>query len=160
MKQPFSTALLVLTLLLAFCFGQAAAAPPLTQPERARDGNDERAVRQFIDEFAAAFSSNDAATLDRLTATDYTFVTPAGGIQDKAQRLAPIKSGDLKYDSVKYEEVGIRIYGKMAVVTSRVVVKGQNKGTDISGQFRSTLTLAKMKGRWQLVASQANSIKP
>jgi ketosteroid isomerase-like protein len=153
MKRIFSAALL-LPAVLVVCFGQAA------QRETTHVGSDERGVRQFIDDFAAAFSRNDAAALDSLTAPGYTFVTPAGGIQDKAQRLAPMKSGDLKYDSVSYEDVGMRVYGNMAVVTSRVVVKGRNKGADISGQFRSTLTLFKMKGRWQLVASQATAVKP
>ena len=82
----------------------------------------------------------------------------AGIIQNKEQRLAPMRSGDLKYEFARYEEVNIRAYGNTAVVTARVAVKGQNKGADVSGQFRSTLTLVKLKGRWQLVASQANSI--
>ena len=136
---------------LSLCFAQ----PARRQPTR---NGDERAVRHFIDEFAAAFNRNDAAALDRLTASDYTFVTPSGSIQNKEQRMAPMKSGNLKYESVKYEEVEVRLYGNTAVVTARVTVKGRNKGADISGQFRSTLTLVKMKAWWQLVASQANSI--
>jgi uncharacterized protein (TIGR02246 family) len=121
-------------------------------------GDDEAAVRQFIEKFSEAFTRSDADALDRLMAADYTFVTPNGVVQNKKQRLAPMRAGALKYDSVKYEEVGVHLYRDTAVVTSLVVVKGRNRETDISGQFRSTLTLVKIKGLWMLVASQANTI--
>jgi ketosteroid isomerase-like protein len=93
-----------------------------------------------------------------MTTPDYTFVNQNGVVQKKEQRLAPIKSGNLKYESVKYEEVEVHIYGDAAVVTARVDVKGSNRGADISGQFRSTIMLVKVKGRWLMAASQANVI--
>ena len=131
----------------AFCFGQTAHV-----------SQDEETARKFVDDFSAAFSQNDAAALDRMTASDYTFVTPTGTIQNKEQRVAPIRSGDLKYDCAKYDEVQVRIYGEMAIVTARVTVKSELKGASLNGQFRSTLTLLKVKGMWELVASQASAI--
>src|SRR5258708_30996102 len=74
----------------AFCFGQTVHV-----------SQDEETVRRFADDFSAAFSQNDAAALDRMTAPDYTFVTPTGTIQNKEQRVEPIRSGDLKYDYAK-----------------------------------------------------------
>ncbi len=118
----------------------------------------EQAVRQFINSFAAAFTANDTKTLDSLTASDYTFVAPNGDIQNKDQRYAPIKSGDLKYTSVKYTEVMVHLFGNTVTVTATVDVNSRLKGNDISGRFRSTLTLIKMTGKWMLVASQANKI--
>jgi ketosteroid isomerase-like protein len=130
-----------------FCFGQIAHA-----------SQDEQTVRRFVDDFSAAFSQNDAAALDRMTASDYTFVTPTGTIQNKEQRVAPIRSGALKYDYAKYDEINVRIYGEMAIVTAHVTVKSELKGAPLNGQFRSTLTLLKVKGVWELVASQASVI--
>ena len=118
----------------------------------------EAQVRQFIDNFADGFTRNDAASLEKVTSEDYSFVAPNSEIQDKAKRYAPIRSGDLKYTSVKYSDVTVRLYGDSAVVTATVDVISKFKGQDISGRFRSTLTLIKMKGRWMLVASQANKI--
>ena len=131
----------------AFCFGQTTHVGP-----------DEQAVRKFVDDFSAAFSQNDAAALDRMTAPDYTFVTPTGTIQNKEQRVAPIRSGALKYEYAKYDEVSVRIYGETAIVTARVTVKSELKGAPLNGQFRSTLTLLKVKGSWELIASQASVI--
>lgn len=135
-----------------FCFGQAKMA--------SGDSTSESSVRRFISDFASAFNHNDAAALERLTAPGYTFVTPVGAVQNQEQRLAPMKAGDLRYESVQYEDMDIRVFGNMAVVTARVIVKGKNKATDIGGQFRSTLALAKIKGQWKLAASQASAIAP
>jgi len=144
---------LVLTLAtLSPAFAEAAPVTPIGAI------GDEQAVERFIDEFAIAISANDAAGVNRLTAPGYTFVTPAGALQTAEQRLAPLRSGDLKYESVKYDEVRVRLYGSVAVATTRVTVRGHLKGADIGGLFRSTLMLVKEEGRWRLVASQASTI--
>jgi len=118
----------------------------------------EASVRKFIDNFAAAFSQNDVQTLEQATSADYSFVAPNGEIQDRVKRYAPIRSGDLKYTSVKYTDVTVRLYGSTAVVTATVDVNSRLNGNDFSGKFRSTLTLVLVKGLWMLVASQANKI--
>jgi ketosteroid isomerase-like protein len=76
----------------------------------------------------------------------------------KAPRLAAIKSGELKFESVAFDEVNVRLYGNTAIATYRVTSKAQFKGQEAGGQFRSTITLMKMKGRWQLVAAQTTRI--
>lgn len=123
---------------------------------------DEQSVRKFVEDFATAISSNDAATLDRLTAPDYTFVNQAGTIENKTVRFAPIRSGQLKYQTVKYDQVQVHLFGNTAVVTTRVKVTSTTNGANTSGTFRSTLTLIRPApgGAWRLVASQATTISP
>lgn len=121
-------------------------------------GNDEQAVRQLLNEISAALGRADTAALDRIYADDYTLVNESGVLTTKAPRLAAIKSGELKYESVGFDEVNVRMYGNTAVATYRVTSKGQSKGQDIGGQFRATSTYVKMKGRWQLVAAQVTHI--
>jgi uncharacterized protein (TIGR02246 family) len=154
MRIPVQRILLTAVLALtALSSGYAAPAKP------APKSGDEGAIRQFVQELAAAFSHNDVAALDRVMTPDYSFVTPTGAVQTKEERLAPLKAGSLKYEQVIYDEVSVRSYGTMAVVVSHVAVKGKNNGVSVDGQFRATLTLAKTKGRWQMVASQANRIQ-
>lgn len=119
---------------------------------------DEQSVRRFVEEFATALSSNDAATLDRLTAPDYTYVNQTGVIQNKTVRFAPIRAGELKYETVKYDQVQVHLFGNSAVVTTRVKVKARNRGMDASGMFRSTLTVVRGSLGWRLVASQSTTI--
>lgn len=121
-------------------------------------GKDEQAVRKLLDELYAALGRNDTAVLDRIYADDYTFVNESGVLLTKAPRLAAIKSGELKYESVSFDGLNVRLYGNTAVATYHATNKFQVKGNEISGQFRVTLTLVKIKGRWQVVAAQATSI--
>jgi ketosteroid isomerase-like protein len=139
----------------------AASSFVLSQPTYSRanqKGNDEQAVRQVFDEVSAALERADTAALDRIYADDYTLVNESGVVTTKAPRLAALKSGELKYESVAFDEVNIRMYGNTAVLTYRVTSKGQSKGQAIGGQFRATSTYVKIKGRWQLVAAQVTSI--
>ena len=123
-----------------------------------KKGGDEQAVRQTLNELYAALGRNDAAALERIYADDYTLVNESGVLTTKVPRLAAIKSGELKYESISFDEVNVRMYGNTALVTLRVTSKGQSKGQAIGGQFRGTSTYMKMKGRWQLVAAQVTSI--
>ena len=118
----------------------------------------EQAIQQRLNELNTALGSNDTVALDRIYADDYTLVNMSGAVTTKAQRLAAIKSGELKYESISVDEVNIRSYGDTAVVTDRATVKLQDKGQDLSGQYRVTLTFVKMKGAWQLVAAQNTRI--
>jgi uncharacterized protein (TIGR02246 family) len=152
MKRITLAALTVLTALtLTLCLGQTARA---SSPE----GGDEAAVRKALEEFSAALSRNDAAAVEAMLTPDYAFVNQNGIVQNRAQRLTPMKNGNLKYESVKYEEVAVHLYGDAAVVTALVDVKGTNRGADISNRFRSTIMLVKVKGRWLMAASQTNII--
>jgi ketosteroid isomerase-like protein len=121
-------------------------------------GNDEQAVRQVLNEVSAALTRNDTGPLDRIYADGYTLVNESGELTTKAPRIAAIKSGELKYESVGFDEVNVRLYGDTAVVTYRVTSKGQLKGQSFGGQFRATSTYVKIKGRWQLVAAQVTRI--
>jgi len=150
MKRLLIVAMLVAA--FSFVFSQT------TRIRANQKGNDEQAVRQLLNEASAALGRNDAAALDRIYADDYTLVNESGVLTTKAPRLAAIKSGELKYESVSFEEVNIRLYGNTAVATFRVTSKGQTKGQEIGGQFRATSTYVKMKGRWQLVAAQVTRI--
>jgi ketosteroid isomerase-like protein len=139
----------------------AASSFVFSQPTRSgpnQKGNDEQAVRQLLNEISAALGRADTAALDRIYADDYTLVNESGVLTTKAPRLAAIKSGELKYESVGFDEVNVRLYGNTAVATYRVTSKGQSKGQEIGGQFRATSTYVKMKGRWQLVAAQVTRI--
>jgi ketosteroid isomerase-like protein len=121
-------------------------------------GKDEQAVRQLLNVLYAALGRNDATALDRIYADDYTLVNESGVLTTKAPRLAMIKSGELKYESLSFDDLNVRLYGNTAVATYRSLIKAQFKGQDASGQSRVTVTLVKMKGRWQVVAAHVTRI--
>ncbi len=123
-----------------------------------KKGGDEQAVRQVINDLAAALGSNDTAALDRIYADGYTFVTDTGVLTTKAQRVAAFKSGELKYESISFDDVNIHIYGDSAVATFSVTGKFAPGVKSLGGKFMTTATFVKIKGRYQEIAAQSTRI--
>lgn len=123
-----------------------------------KKGGDEQAIRQTLNELSVALGSNDNAGLDRIYADGYTFVSDTGGLTTKAQRLAAFKSGELKFESVSFDDVNVHIYGDAAVATFIVTSKYAPGVKSLGGKFMTTATFIKMKGRWQEIAAQSTRI--
>lgn len=122
----------------------AASVPVFAQ------SNDEQAVRQTLDQLAAAIKAKDTDTLNRLWTDDYTFINREGIMFDKAGQLARVKSNP-EFASFAFENVRVRVYGNTAVATKTVKIKytAGETFTDLA-----THVLIKKEGRWQLVAAQ------
>ena len=119
----------------------------------------EQEVRRTIEKYRTALLQKDAATLERIWADDYTFTNGAGETHSKAERLANLKSGATSLDSISEEEdMKVRVYGNVAVATSRVTIKGQYSGKQTSGQYRSIHVWVKGAAGWQLVANQITPV--
>ena len=125
-----------------------------------KKGGDEQAVKQMINDLAAALGRNDVAALDRIYAADYMVTNENGEMSDKATRLAAIKSGALKFESVVFSEIKVNVYGDAAVARFRGTSKVQPSGgaQPLGGDLRVTTTLVKTKGRWQVVAAHVTRV--
>ena len=124
-----------------------------------KKGGDEQAVRQVVNELAAALGRNDLDALDRIYAADYIVTNENGVMTGKEARLAAIKSGALKFESVNFTEINVRLYGDAAVARFRGNSKVQStEGQPLGGDIRVTTTLVKTKGRWQVVAAHVTRI--
>src|SRR5437588_5937294 len=147
---PMAAALLVS--LSPFASGQTA------EQKSAPRSSEEIAIREVEEKFVVAYGHNDADALDALWASDYTFVNPAGQVWTKAERLAAIRSGELKIEAYSRDDENIRVYGNAAVVTYRSHVKAERNGRDISNDRRVIIMLVKRDGHWQAVAQQSTTI--
>jgi uncharacterized protein (TIGR02246 family) len=162
MKLPRSSSMnrcippLVITMaLLSFAFGQSA-----TQQE-SQNSKSEQEVRQMIEKYRTALLKRDASALEKIWADDYVFVTAAGDVLTKAQRLENVKSGATTLDSINEEEnITVRVYQNSAVAASRVTIKGQYSGQPTNGQYRSTHVWVKGPAGWQLVSNQLTTLAP
>ncbi|PYI76458.1 MAG: hypothetical protein DMF01_04310 [Verrucomicrobia bacterium] len=127
--------------------------------EDQRETTDEQEVRQMIQKYRSALLQRDIPVLEKIWADDYVFVNASGEVLTKAQRLSNLKSGATSLDSINEEEnITVRVYQNSAVVTSRVTLKGQYSGKQISGQYRSTLVWVKGPAGWQLVSNQLTAL--
>lgn len=114
----------------------------------------EQELMRLTDQYVAALKGEDAAALERIWADDLTFINSGGVVQTKAQRLADIRSGANKFDTLDAAERTLRVYGDAAVMTSLSTIKGQYGGQEVSGRFRVTQVWARRGGAWQIVAIQ------
>jgi ketosteroid isomerase-like protein len=128
----------------------------------ALDQASERTERELLkanQEYDKALVRGDATALDRIYSGDFIYTTPDGEVRDKAQQLAFTRSGDLKLESGRSDEVRIRVYGNTAVMTGCFMARGSFRDRNIDIRERYTAVWVKRLGRWQLVAEQGNLIK-
>jgi ketosteroid isomerase-like protein len=148
--------ILIITVLLItvtpFLYGQT----------KSRKGNTnsgtERELLERNKEYDEALVREDASALDRIFADEFIYTSTTGELINKAQQLEAIKSGDLKIEYGKSDEVRVRVYGNVAVMTGRFIAKGEYKGKVFETPERYTAVWVKRQGRWQLVAEQGTRV--
>ena len=153
MKRIFAIAALVAAASFV-ALGQAADKQTKPAGEKATPAGVEQELTRLTDQYVAALKGKDAAALERIWADDLTFVNAGGAVQTKAQRLADIRSGANKFDTLEPAEQTWRVYGDAAVTTSLSTIKGQYGGQEVSGRFRVTQMYVRRGVAWQIVAIQ------
>jgi ketosteroid isomerase-like protein len=118
----------------------------------------EQAVMRIERELLNAVLKGDASANERYLADTFVFTGPDGTVENKAQAIADLKSGDLKLQSASLDGAKVQVYGDTAVVTYSSNDKGTYKGKDISGKTRWTDVFVKHSGRWQVVASHGTML--
>ncbi|HWQ31920.1 MAG TPA: nuclear transport factor 2 family protein [Blastocatellia bacterium] len=117
----------------------------------------EQVVRQINDEWVAALTRGDTATLDRLMDNACIFSDALSG-EDKAQFIADLESGEMQVSSLNRENVEVRVYGATAVMTALDTAEWRYKGRQIKGHYRTIHVYTERGGVWQIVAIQASPI--
>src|SRR5579863_8378718 len=103
--------------------------------------------------WVGALQNSDTATLDSILADTYVDTDENGQRTDKQGVLSALKSGDLKFQSVKVSGMHVRAYGEAAVVTGTGTQQGTFKGQPLTPTIVFTDTFIRLNGRWQAVAS-------
>jgi ketosteroid isomerase-like protein len=104
--------------------------------------------------FNEALLRGDIAVIEEIEANDLIFTDATGVVTSKAEEIQSIKSGEVKFASIKMTDIHVQDYGNVGVVTGSLVEKAQYKNADISGTYRFTDVWAKRKGKWEHVAGQ------
>jgi ketosteroid isomerase-like protein len=100
----------------------------------------------------------DFAALDDILSDDLSYTHATGVHETKAEFIAKLKSGQLKYESLTPEDILVRVYGTTGVVTGVARVKVRVKGESLSFQLRFTDVYVKKGDRWQMVAWHATRL--
>ena len=129
--------------------------PALAQKRETSSPTVERELRLLNQQAAEMQVKNDAAAAARLLADEYIFLQADGAITNKVQNVAGIGSPDFKCQSMKTEDVQVKVYGDVALVYGRAIMEATIKGKPIGGEFLYSDVWVKRAGRWQTVHSQA-----
>jgi Domain of unknown function (DUF4440) len=145
-----------------------AAAPWASGQEPS--GKDKRAAKehsmsaeltQFNQRWIQAWLDKDPATVERLMADDYVYVTPTGLAQDRAAILHIIRSPGYRLRRWNQSNLVVRMLGDNAAV---IRLRGQGEGEFEDKPFKQDQACmrvcARVRGEWQVVAEQCTDIKP
>lgn len=120
--------------------GKAAGAPAVGV---------EAQLKKLEREWFAAVVKNDAATLKRIFADDFTAISSDGTFVNKAEMVAMFSSGKFKLDEIRSDEFKVRLYGTTAVVTGRSTYIRNDKPLGTSSH---TEVWVKRAGVWKAVS--------
>ena len=89
----------------------ACSSITVAQTSTARD------LIQLENRFNEALVRADVGTIEDIEANDLVFTDAAGVVTSKAQELQSIKSGDVKFESIKMTDTRVQDFGSFGVVT-------------------------------------------
>jgi len=79
----------------------------------------------------AAQMANDFAAMERLLGNDLTYIHSSTLVDSKASFIESMRSGAVRYRSMRRGDVKVRCYGCLAIITGQgrfdVTVKGENR---------------------------------
>ena len=155
MKKHLCAVPLALLLGPFFACQDPAGAPPRTQAE-----SDEQELIKMENDWLQAFFKNDDAFADRFLADDYMGTDEHGNVKNKAQEIAEIRAGVHLSTSGVLDNIRVRVYGDVAVVTGRRIMKGPFQGKEYRTPYLLTDTFIRNDGSWQCLASHESKAIP
>jgi uncharacterized protein (TIGR02246 family) len=130
------------------------------------NSKDDEALKSLVKQMTVAQSAYDAATLDKIFASDYIEISPVGEF-DPREKVLGFYKPELKPPAGKMsatteaDEFSIRVYDKFAVVIARFNYTITSEGKTMPPRsIRATLVCRKEKGAWKIVSTQYTGIRP
>ncbi|HEX8140423.1 MAG TPA: nuclear transport factor 2 family protein [Pyrinomonadaceae bacterium] len=115
---------------------------------------EEERLRQLDREWSEAYPRCDTATLDRIIADDWLCIDGAGLIITKQQLLERVAKGPSPFDTYRFDEQRVRLFGDAAVVTGRLSASGAGEDGPFRLQQRFTRVYVRREQGWQAIATQ------
>jgi ketosteroid isomerase-like protein len=104
-----------------------------------------------------ATRTKDRAALERIYADEYYCVHSNGAAMDKAAELAKNMSTENAWTDFDLDDVVVRVFGDVGILTGRLSLKGSAKGFQ-PGARRFTDIFVRRAGRWQLINCQTTLV--
>lgn len=132
-----------------------------------KQNSDEQALTNLVRQMATAQANFDAATLDKIYASDYIEVSPIGEVDAREKAIGFYKTEtnpdpDKMKMVVTADEFSIRPYKDFAVVIVRFTFAQTDNALPARPpiSFRTTIVCRKEKGAWKIGSVQTTGIRP
>lgn len=135
----------------------AAAVPDAAGFDSAQVGQD---VLQVEQDRINAIKNNDADTLSRIMADDFTATGPYGETITRDEDLGNVRAGNFHFASITTSNLRVRANARAAVITGGMAWVGKFMTQDISNTFSYTAIYFKQASRWRLVTLQFTILAP
>ena len=101
---------------------------------------------------ARALMKGDIPALDQMLSGNLVYTHASGWRQSKAELLASLRSGELLYRSFIINDVTVRPYGNIVMVTGTATAKVKAKGQELDVSLLFLEVYVRENGRWRLGA--------
>ncbi|HET6489570.1 MAG TPA: nuclear transport factor 2 family protein [Syntrophales bacterium] len=116
-------------------------------------------LEQLNQDWTKAWLERDAATVDRLMAPEYVYVTPSGQVIDRQTILGIIRSPEYRLASGTRSEVWVMPLGEdTAAVMSRWQGEGSYQGHPFQDDHRCTSVFVHREVGWQLALEHCSAV--
>jgi ketosteroid isomerase-like protein len=127
-----------------------------TTSESAADDSVKQQIAALDTEYQAAVKKNDAATMGRILADDFTLVTGSGKTYNKAELLEEARSGRIQYEHQEDRDQTVRVWGDTAVVTAKLWEKFTENGKPFDYTVWFSDTYVRTPNGWRYVFGQSS----
>ncbi len=154
------TRLLLLPLLFGYLVLGVVAGRPASAEECSGSITAEEVLRAEDARYAAQIA-NDFATMERVFGDDLVYIRSIDGAPaDKRAYIESMRSGAVKYRSMKRSDAKVRTYGCLATITGFFELEATVRGQSLSEQVRFHSLWAKRGEGVQFVSWQSTRVPP
>lgn len=110
-------------------------------------------------ELARALRENDTAGIERMLDKDWAVINTKGGLGEGPSIFpSGIRSGTLTRTTMETSEPRVRLYGNIAIVTTKVKTSGMFNHKPFSVKERQTDVLRWADGRWTCILTHETEL--
>ena len=110
------------------------------------------------DRWDKAIVRKDRAAIEANMAEDFRQIDGAGNVETKSSFLNGLLSTDLQIDPYVVDDLDVRVYGDVALLSGRTRMTGKYQGKPFVSHYRYIDIYVRRGGAWKIVSVQISRI--
>ncbi len=118
----------------------------------------EEEVKAAIEQWKTAAIQKDKATLEKTMHPAVTYSHSNAKMETREEAIAAFLAPSMQYKAIEMAETSFRVFGKTALVQTKMTVKNAQNGEDRTLALSVLMVWVKEQGRWQMAARQSTRL--